>query len=78
MLDQVLDIFNLVPDVDLNIMQEEQDLFDVTASIIVKIRDTLQSVKPDSFSPWRYNNNILLPHWLVFIWALKLRMLRLG
>lgn len=47
MLDQVLSIFSLVPDIDLNIMQEEQDLFDVTASIIVKMRDTLQSVKPD-------------------------------
>lgn len=47
MLDQVLSIFNLVPDIDLNIMREEQDLFDVTASIIVKMRDTLQSVKPD-------------------------------
>ena len=47
MLDQVLNIFNLVPDVDLNIMQEEQDLFDVTAAIILKMRDTLQSVKPD-------------------------------
>lgn len=47
MLDQVLSIFSLVPDIDLNIMQEEQDLFDVTSSIILKMRDTLQSVKPD-------------------------------
>ena len=47
MLDQVLDIFELAPDIDLNIMQDGQDLFDLTSSIIVKIRDTLQSVKPD-------------------------------
>lgn len=47
MLDQVLSIFSLVSDIDLNIMRKEQDLFDVTASIIVKMRDTLQSVKPD-------------------------------
>jgi len=47
MLDQVLDMFELSPDIDLNIMQKGQDLFDVTASILVKMRDTLKSIKPD-------------------------------
>lgn len=47
MLDQVLEIFNLAPDIDLNVMQDKQDLSSLTASIIVNIRDTLRSVKPD-------------------------------
>ena len=47
MLDQVLEIFNLAPDIDLNVMRDKQDLSSLTASIIVNIRDTLCSVKPD-------------------------------
>lgn len=47
MLDQVLEIFDLAPDIDLNVMRDKQDLSSLTASIIVNIRDTLRSVKPD-------------------------------
>lgn len=47
MLDQVLSIFDLVPDLDLNIMQKGQDLYDVTSSILLKMRDILQQEKPD-------------------------------
>lgn len=47
MLDQVLDIFELTPDIDLNIMHKGQDLFDVTSNILVSMRDTLKSIKPD-------------------------------
>lgn len=47
MLDQVLDIFELTPDIDLNIMHKGQDLFDVTSNILVTMRDTLKSIKPD-------------------------------
>ena len=47
MLDQVLDIFELTPDVDLNIMNKGQDLFDVTSKILVGMRDTLKSIEPD-------------------------------
>ena len=47
MLDQVLDIFNLSPDIDLNIMKKGQDLFDVTSNILLKMRDTLIDNKPD-------------------------------
>lgn len=47
MLDQVLSIFELTPDIDLNVMTKGQDLFDVTSSILLKMRDTLKEVKPD-------------------------------
>ena len=47
MLDQVLRIFDIVPDYDLNIMQANQDLFDVTSRVLVGMRDVLKEVKPD-------------------------------
>ncbi|MCH5219098.1 MAG: UDP-N-acetylglucosamine 2-epimerase (non-hydrolyzing) [Muribaculaceae bacterium] len=47
MLDQVLDIFDIKPDYDLNIMQAGQDLFDVTARVIIGMRDVLDEAKPD-------------------------------
>lgn len=47
MLDQVLEIFQIVPDFDMNIMQPNQDLFDVTSRIILGMRDVLDKVNPD-------------------------------
>ena len=47
MLDQVLSIFELIPDIDLNVMKKGQDLYDVTSSILLKVRDTLREEKPD-------------------------------
>ncbi len=47
MLDQVLKVFNVIPDFDLSIMKEKQTLFDVTINILAGIRDVLQNVKPD-------------------------------
>lgn len=47
MLHQVLDAFSVVPDYDLDIMKEKQTLFDVTASILEKIRPVLAEVQPD-------------------------------
>ena len=47
MLDQVLQIFDIKPDYDLNIMKQGQDLYDVTARVLVGLRDVLQDVKPD-------------------------------
>ena len=47
MLDQVLRIFDIVPDYDLNIMQQGQDLYDVTARVLVGMRDVLKNVCPD-------------------------------
>jgi len=47
MLDQVLQLFEIVPDYDLNIMKQGQDLYDVTARVLVGMRDVLKEVKPD-------------------------------
>lgn len=47
MLDQVLKIFEVVPDYDLNIMKQGQDLYDVTARVLTGMRDVLNEVKPD-------------------------------
>ncbi len=47
MLDQVLEAFDVVPDYDLSIMKDKQTLFDITANILLKIKDVLEDVKPD-------------------------------
>lgn len=47
MLDQVLHIFEVTPDYDLNIMKQGQDLFDVTARVLTGMRDVLKDVQPD-------------------------------
>lgn len=47
MLDQVLEIFEIVPDYDLNIMKQGQDLYDVTSRVLTSMRDVLLQAKPD-------------------------------
>ena len=47
MLDQVLEAFHVVPDYDLSIMKEKQTLFDITTNILSRIREVLETVKPD-------------------------------
>lgn len=47
MLDQVLRIFDVQPDYDLNIMKQGQDLYDVTARVLTGMRDVLKDVQPD-------------------------------
>ena len=47
MLDQVLDLFQIVPDYDLNIMRPNQDLYDVTSKVLLGMRDALKKTKPD-------------------------------
>ena len=47
MLDQVLDLFEIKPDFDLNIMKAGQDLYDVTSRVLLGMRDVLREVKPD-------------------------------
>lgn len=47
MLDQVLDLFQIVPDVDLNIMKSGQDLYDVTSRVLVGMRDVLKKLTPE-------------------------------
>jgi len=47
MLDQVLDLFDITPDHDLNIMQANQDLYDVTSRVLLGVRDVLAREQPD-------------------------------
>ena len=47
MLDQVLDIFGIKPDFDLNIMKQGQDLYDVTSKVLMGMRDILKKCTPD-------------------------------
>lgn len=47
MLDQVLDIFEINPEYDLNIMQQGQDLYDITSKVLYGMRDVLDEAKPD-------------------------------
>ena len=48
MLDQVLKVFDITPDIDLNLMKPGQDLFDVTESVLTGMRDVLRENKPDA------------------------------
>lgn len=47
MLDQVLNLFEITPDYDLNIMKSGQDLYDVTARVLTGMRDVFEKVVPD-------------------------------
>ncbi len=47
MLDQVLDIFDIIPNFDLNIMKQGQDLYDVTSRVLTGMRDVLKTAQPD-------------------------------
>ena len=47
MLDQVLQLFEIAPDYDLNIMKQGQDLYDVTARVLTGMRDVLLEAQPD-------------------------------
>ena len=47
MLDQVLRIFDITPQYDLNIMKQGQDLYDVTSRVLLGMRDILKEVNPD-------------------------------
>lgn len=47
MLDQVLEVFDIKPDYDLNIMAPNQDLYDITSKVMLGVRDVLKDFKPD-------------------------------
>ena len=47
MLDQVLSLFNITPDYDLDLMKKNQDLFDITSKVLLGLRGILEEVKPD-------------------------------
>ena len=48
MLDQVLKVFEIIPDIDLNLMKPGQDLFDITALTLLGMRDVLREFKPET------------------------------
>jgi len=48
MLDQVLTLFNIAPDIDLDLMQANQDLADLTSRALVGLRDSFRQTKPDA------------------------------
>ncbi len=48
MLDQVLELFDIQPDFDLDIMSPNQDLFDVTSKALLGLRDVIREAKPDA------------------------------
>ena len=48
MLDQVLNLFSIKPDYDLNIMKPGQDLFDITSRVLIGLRPVLEDAKPDA------------------------------
>ena len=56
MLDQVLNLFDIIPDYDLNIMKQGQDLYDVTARVLTGMREILKEISP----------NIVLVHCLLY------------
>ena len=47
LLDQVLSIFNITPDYDLNVMSADQDLYDITAKVLLGMREVLKEYQPD-------------------------------
>jgi len=47
MLDQVLNLFEITPDYDLNIMKKNQDLYDITTNVLLKIKKVVEQEKPD-------------------------------
>ena len=47
MLDQVLELFDIVPNYDLNLMKPGQDLYDITSNVLLGMKDVLSDFKPD-------------------------------
>lgn len=65
MLDQVLEIFRITPDFDLNVMKPDQDLYSLTASVLVKLGEVFGAYGPT----WCWSTATLPPlfalHWLL-------------
>ena len=46
MLDQVLEVFEINPDIDLDLMKNNQDLFDISSAVLLKMREVLENHHP--------------------------------
>ena len=67
MLDQVLRVFDVKPEIDLDIMKKDQDLCDVTSNIIHKLKECFREEKPDLVLVPGTLLHLLLLHWSVCI-----------
>ena len=67
MLDQVLEVFSVLPDYDLSIMQEKQTLFDITEKVLLRMQKVLEKERPDVVLVHGIDIRILL--WPAFIWV---------
>ncbi len=67
MLDQVLHLFEIVPDYDFEHHEARQDLYDVTAGVLIRMRDVLKKTQPDVY--WYMGTQRLQPQrlWQLFI-----------
>jgi len=62
MLDQVLEMFDIKPEYDLNIMKPGQDLFDVTSNVLLGLKNVLNEFKPDVVLVHGDTTTLLLLH----------------
>lgn len=67
MLDQVLEVFGIVPEYDLNIMAPGQDLYDITSKVLLGLRDVFKEFAPDVYWYTVIQPPQWLPVWLLFI-----------
>lgn len=77
MLDQVLDLFGIKPDFDLNIMKQGQDLYDVTSRVLLGMRDVLKVCRPDYLFVHVIRRPVRQPLLLLFTSRFQCVMLRL-
>lgn len=77
MLDQVLQIFDIYPDYDLNIMRQGQDLYDVTSRVLTGMRNVFKECRPDVVIVHGDTQLVWLQLWLHFINRYLLLMLKL-
>ena len=76
MLDQVLEVFDIIPDYDLNIMAPNQDLYDITTKVLLGLRDVLKDFCPDTVLVHGDTTTSMVLHWLHSIGRLPWDMLR--
>lgn len=67
MLDQVLDLFHIVPDYDMNLMKHRQDLYSITTGVLNGMKDILIKEKPDLVLVHGDTSTTLRLHWRLSI-----------
>ena len=77
MLDQILNLFEITPDFDLDIMKEKQGLIDLSANLLVGIKDIFRSVSPDAVIVQGDTTSALIAAQAAFLSGIPLGMLKL-